>query len=137
MKILYISKGITGKETVTFEYAGEVYIMHENELEAAYRCQERRYRLQDAMRHLNELVYGVDENDGQMVSEDNEAEDDRENRLMFEAAYGVTYVEASASVALSAYVDRFESGFDCSVDEDTQWENAIKRVLLEASNGEV
>lgn len=135
MKIIRITEdpyGITDdEEVVTFEHNGKVYIMDGDELEAAYRCQERRYRLVDAMRHLNELVYGVDENDGQLVDEDEESNDDRENRLMFEATYGVPYKEASTSTALNVYVDRFEDDFDCGVDEDAQWEHAIQRVLTE------
>lgn len=110
-------------DVVHFEHNGVKYAMTEQEIEAAYRYQERQYRLLDAKSHLNALVFGVD--DG---SDFNDPEDEQSKRD-FAEDYGISYDEAVSEDMLAEYLRRFEDCFDCNYDENSQWEAAIKTVL--------
>jgi len=46
--------------TIAFEYNGSTYALTEDEIKAAYRYQERWYRLDDARRQLNILIFGYE-----------------------------------------------------------------------------
>ena len=37
---------------------------------------------------------------------------------------------------LECIIERFEDDFDCNVDENTQWQNAIKTVISEMTGNE-
>lgn len=111
------------ENVVHFEYNGVQYNMTEDEVEAAYRYQLRRYRLQDAQRQLDVLVYG---SDGDIDTEDTESE---QARACFAEQYGIGYEKASTDDMLEEYLRRFENRFDCNYDENSQWEAAIIAVL--------
>lgn len=119
----------SGHGVVNFEHNGVKYAMTEQEIEAAYRYQERQYRLQDAKSHLNILVFGVD--DG---SDFDEPEDDEAKRY-FSEDYGISYEGAISEDMLKEYLRRFEDRFDCDYDENSQWEAAIKAVLMDRKEG--
>jgi len=134
MEILISIKANNDEEIIVFEHDGVTYTMTASQMEAAYRCQEQRYRLRDALRHLNIFVYGVDKNYGEPISEEDETEDDRKNRLLFEKIYGVAYQTLSAPAMLETFVKRFKDNFDCRVSEKSQWDNVIRHVLPKTSN---
>lgn len=110
-------------DVVNFEHNGVKYAMTEQEIEAAYRYRLHQYRLEDARRHLNIFVFGVD--DGSAF-DDPEYEEDRAN---FAVEYGITYSFAMSDEMLEEYVRRFEDSFDCNCDENRQWEAAILGAL--------
>lgn len=111
------------KKEVCFEYNGMRYTMTEQEIEAAYRYQERRYRLQDAKRHLDIIVFGLDDGDALDDPESKEA------MAYFAKQYGISYEEASSDKMLEEYLRRFEGRFDCNYDENSQWEASILSAL--------
>lgn len=115
----------SGSSVVNFEHNGVKYAMTEQEIEAAYRYQERQYRLQDAKSHLNILVFGVDD------GSDFDDPEDEENQRYFSENYGISYEEATSEDMLKEYLRRFEDRFDCDHDENSQWEAAIRAVLMD------
>ena len=115
----------SGPDVVNFEYDGVKYAMTEQEIEAAYRYRERQYRLQDAESHLNILVFGVDD------GSDFDDPEDEEAKRYFSEDYGISYEEAMSEDMLNEYLRRFENRFDCNYDENSQWEAAIRAVLLD------
>lgn len=112
-----------GADMVNFEYNGVQYAMTEQEIEAAYRYRLYQYRLEDAKRHLNTLVFGVDDGSSFDGPESEQAKSD------FTERYSISYEEASSDDMLDEYVRRFESRFDCNCDENSQWEAAILAAL--------
>lgn len=109
-------------EVVHFEHDGVKYAMTEKEIEAAYRYREHQYRLEDAKRQLNIVIFGYDDAD----PEDPEFSDDLKR---FEQQYSTSYEEAVAPDALEEYLRRYESRFDCNQSENDQWEAAIVAAL--------
>lgn len=109
-------------DMVHFEHNGVKYAMTEQEIEAAYRYQERQYRLKDAKRQVNIFVFGVDEGgfDGPVSVQ---------LKKDFTEEYGISYEEAVSEDMLEEYLRRFENRFDCNYDENSQWEAAIRAVL--------
>lgn len=110
-------------DVVNFEYNGVKYAMTEQEIEAAYRYREHQYRLEDARRQFNTIVFG---SDGESGLDDLERE---QARTDFVERYGIGYEEASSDDMLEEYLRRFENRFDCNQDENSQWEAAIMAVL--------
>lgn len=110
-------------EKITFQHNGKEYRLTADEIEAAYRYQERRYRLEDAKRQLNLFAFGLSDLDG--VSEEDEAH----YKADFQTAWGVSYEEASTPEMCEAYADKFEDSFDCNRNENDLWEAAIAEVL--------
>lgn len=108
---------------VNFEYDGVKYSMTEQEIEAAYRYQEHQYRLEDAKRQLNTLIFGCDD------GSDFDDPEDEEAKRYFAEDYGISYEEAGSEDMLEEYLRRFENRFDCDYDENSQWEAAIRAVL--------
>lgn len=113
------------KDLVHFEHNGVGYTMTHQEIEAAYRYQEHQYRLQDAKRQLNIIIFGYDDAD----PEDSEFNDDLRR---FERQYNTSYEKATACDMLEEYLRRYESRFDCDQSENDQWEAAILAVLEDA-----
>lgn len=111
---------------VKFTYNGVTYHMTEEEIEAAYRYQERKYRLDDARCQLNLLVFGYD------IGEDTEDPEYNEDKSYFLQNYGISYEEASSERMLDKYLRRFWNRFECNYDENSQWEAAIHSVLDDA-----
>lgn len=78
-------------DLVHFEHDGVKYAMTEQEIEAAYRYQEHQYRLRDAKRHLNILVFGYDDESDFNGPEHQEEKD----RFFWE--YGIKYEDTPFS----------------------------------------
>ena len=108
---------------VHFEHNGVKYAMTEQEIEAAYRYQEHQYRLEDAKRQLNTLVFGCDD------GSDFDDPEDEQSKRYFAEDYGISYDQAVSEDMLEEYLRRFEARFDCDYDENSQWEAAIRAVL--------
>lgn len=110
-------------DLICFNHDGTEYAMTAKEIEAAYQYQQHQYRLEDAQRQLNALAFG-DDDDGEF----NDAAD-AQSKTCFEADYGITYEEAVSVPMLEEYLRRFNNRSDCDLDENNQWEAAIKAVL--------
>lgn len=110
---------------INIEFNGKVFALTEDEIEAAYRYQKHQYLLEDAERQLNTLVFGTDDGSTFDGPDDDQAKDD------FVEEYGIGYDEACSKPMLEAYVAQYLDDQDCniSVDENTQWQNAIQTVL--------
>lgn len=106
------------RNTITFEHNGFTYTMSEDEIEAAYRYQEHRYRLDDARRHLNILIFECEDPDPK-------CDVFKIDTHVFEKKYGITYEAASSPEMLEKYVGVFEKRFSCNGDENSQWNMAI------------
>lgn len=112
---------------IQFTWHGKSYAMTADEIEAAYRHQLHAYRMQDAERHVNNLVFDEDEHDP-------DSEYQKQAIDEFNNNHGCTYADLMDS--LECIVERFEDDFDCNVDENTQWQNAIKTVISEMTGNE-
>lgn len=107
------------------------------ELESAYRLKEQRYLLEDAERHLYELVgYEPDAEEGTEEAADNETANQQ-----FIDAYGFSISEAvnrsSDFFQLDYMVDLFQDKRDCNVPENDVWEIVAKACLASLKKGEV
>lgn len=108
---------------VVFEHNGVLYEMTADEIEAAYRYQERMNRLCDAKRQFLEFAYGCDP--------DALEHGDREyQEISFEEEYGFPICDGL--LMLNAFVDRYEDLFDCNVAENITWHDAIEQELGDA-----
>ena len=112
---------------IQFTWHGKSYAMMADEIEAAYRHQLHAYRMQDAERHVNNLVFDEDEHDP-------DSEYQKQAIDEFNNSHGCTY--AALMDGLECIIERFEDDFDCNVDENTQWQNAIKTVISEMTGNE-
>lgn len=93
-------------------------------LELVYRYQEYEYRREDARRQLDYLIFG-DEIDPESLTEEEWVQ---EAQPFFDENYpNVTPNEALQ--AIPQYIERFGDGFDCNVDENSRWEQAIRDEL--------
>lgn len=91
---------------------GKTIELTATEVEEAYREQLHNYRKQDAVKHL-----------GDMFGKEPEG---------FSQKYGIELNEIVKDDGfLDVIVERFEDEFDCNIDENSQWENAIQIVLAE------
>ncbi len=104
------------KERVTFKHEGKVYQMTPDEIEAAYRYQERQYRKCDAEAAVNSYVFGTDPE----ALDDDEYEEDVKD---FERRTGVKYADLMGRVP--QIVGLFFQKQDCNVDENQTWESAV------------
>ena len=107
------------------------------ELESAYRLKEQRYLLEDAERHLYELVgYEPEAEEGTEEAADNETANQQ-----FIDAYGFSISEAvnrsSDFFQLDYMVDLFQDKRDCNVPENDVWEIVAKACLASLKKGEV
>ncbi len=112
-------------DLIRFKCDSVEYAMTEGEIEAAYRYRERQYRLEDAKRQLNTLIFGCDDGSGFDDPEDKKIKED------FQQDYGISYDVAISPPMLEEYLRRFENRFDCDYDENSQWEAAIRAVLAD------
>lgn len=116
---------------ITFTHDGKQYTMTAEQIEAAYRYQQRQYRLEDAKRQLNTLIFGCD--DGSDFDRPEEGEKEKE---WFQSEYCITYAEAADDEMLEEFTRRFENRLDCNLDENGQWEAAVKAVLIDRIEAE-
>lgn len=108
--------------SIVFEHNGVIYEMTADEIEAAYRYQERMHRLADAKRHFLEFAYGCDPDELDHA--------DREyQEFSFEEEHGFPISEGL--LMLDEFVDRYEDLIDCNVAENDTWRNAIQEELAE------
>lgn len=103
-----------------FFFRGKRYCMSEDQLEAAYRFRQMQYLQQDAKNHLDLFIFGDDPE--QMTNFDLEYQANA-----FMEKYHMETIEAYALV--DKIVAQFEHDSDCNLDENSQWENAIRTVL--------
>lgn len=106
---------------IRFSHLGVQYEMTTEQIEAAYRYQLHQYRLADAARQLSILAFGLDDPDE--LDENTRKEDEQ----TFLDTYGLSYEEAKDMLEL--FAERFEDDFDCNVDENSAWQNAITNCL--------
>ena len=85
---------------------GATYVMNEDQIEAAYRYQERHYREMDARCFIDERLERVN--------------GDKEE---FEKEYGVSYDDVIEDVDYLA--SRFMEEFDCNVPENEIWNTVL------------
>lgn len=109
------------REAVHFEHNGVHYFMTPEEIEAAYRCQEKLFRLQDAKYHLDDLVFGVDPD---AIPEDAVKEAIAE----FEGYHNVRYSDVSTEDSLEMLAEHFLDNGDCNCAENDVWTD----ILLES-----
>lgn len=98
----------------------------EDEMYEAYQAQQEQSRLQDALDHFDEFVFG----DGPEALEETKVE---QKKRRFQERYGFSYDEAvdpkSEHYVLGEAARRFRNKYDCEIDENTQWEVVIEDLL--------
>lgn len=104
-----------------FEYGGKQYKMTEEQIEAAFRYQDRQYRLADASEHLYTEIYG--DEDLWNMSDFQKANLEK----MFERETGVSVERAKEM--LDMFADAFEDNQDCNECENDTWHSAIAMCL--------
>lgn len=110
------------KETVTFDFEGKTFQMTPEEIEAAYRYQERQYRKCDAEIAIQYFAFGEDNPEGM-------SDDEFDQRTAeFEREYGVKYEDLVKNAA--EIVGIFFCKHDCNVAENTTWELTIEDMIL-------
>lgn len=110
------------KEIVTFDFEGKTFRMTQEEIEAAYRYQERQYRKCDAEIAIQYFTFGEDNPEGM-------SDDEFDQRTAeFEQEYGVEYEDLMKNAA--EIVGIFFCKHDCNVAENTTWELAIEDMIL-------
>lgn len=108
------------EKTVRFTHLGKTYEMTEDQIEAAFRYQERQYRRMDAESQLDEFIYG--DNPGNLMRIDLEIQEkDFKERYEMEVA--------DAYKLLDEIIDQFDKMFTCEIGENTIWQEAIRAVL--------
>lgn len=113
------------RELIEVRYNQNIFYMTPLQIEAAYRYQQKQYRLQDCRNHLEELAFG---GPAEYIEECQE----NELRRTFFERYGVEYTDALN--LLDEMLQRFEKRENCNIDENMIWETAITEVLLEHRN---
>lgn len=98
------------------------YELTPEELEQAYREQERNYRLADAARQLANYY-------GEEINEPWEAEAAEAFRRELGCSFEAACDPNCPDYLLDAIVEGFEDNFDCNVDENQQFETAIQRLI--------
>lgn len=106
---------------IKFTHLGVEYEMTEEQIEAAFRYQERQYRRMDAESQLDEFIYG--DNPGNLMRIDREIQE-----MDFKEMYEMEV--ADAYELLDEIVDRFDKMFTCEIGENTIWQEAIRAVLI-------
>ena len=101
-------------------YRGKRYEMTEDQVEAAYRFRQRQYRMVDAKAHLEQFIYG--DETANMSEFDIQYQEE-----CFTERYKIT--PADAFGMLDKIVSRHDLDADCNLDENAQWENAIRNVI--------
>ena len=109
------------RDTVDFDYNGRLYSMTWDELEAAFRYQDRQYMLEDAARNLEILAFGYTGDPLRTLTEE-------ENLALaaFERDIGTTY--AALTECLDEIVDEYSDIHDCNVADNDLWKTAIRNV---------
>lgn len=86
------------------------------EIETAFREQQRSYMIMDAESHLTELSDEL-EGDGSSL------------RKVYGISLETAIDEKSPDYLLDSVVDMYERHFDCNIDENTTWRNAVEDML--------
>ena len=107
-------------DKVVFTHEGKSFALTSEEIEAAYRYQQKQYRLQDAVNQLNIFIAGVSDPDW-------DDPDFAGDLKRFEEIHGISYEKALEMA--EDFLLAFESLADCNVDENTAWQDAIGNVL--------
>lgn len=98
----------------------------EDEMYEAYQAQQEQFRLQDALDHFDEFVFG----DGPEALEETKVE---QKKRRFQEQYGFSYDEAvdpkSEHYVLEEAARRFRNKYDCEIDENSQWKAVIEYLL--------
>ena len=98
----------------------------EDEMYEAYQAQQEQSRLQDALDHFDEFVFG----DGPEALEETKFE---QKKRRFQELYGFSYDEAvdpkSEHYVLKEAARRFRNKYDCWIDENSQWKAVIEYLL--------
>ena len=98
----------------------------EDEMYEAYQAQQEQSRLQDALDHFDEFVFG----DGPEALEETKVE---QKKRRFQEQYGFSYDEAvdpkSEHYVLEEAARRFRNKYDCWIDENSQWKAVIEYLL--------
>lgn len=98
----------------------------EDEMYEAYQAQQEQSRLQDALDHFDEFVFG----DGPEALEETKVE---QKKRRFQEQYGFSYDEAvdpkSEHYVLEEAARRFRNKHNCWIDENSQWKAVIKYLL--------
>lgn len=98
----------------------------EDEMYEAYQAQQEQSRLQDALDHFDEFVFG----DGPGALEETKVE---QKKRRFQEQYGFSYDEAvdpkSEHYVLEEAARRFRNKYDCWIDENSQWKAVIEYLL--------
>lgn len=117
----------TKNSPICFTYEGKKYALTEDEIKAAYWYQDHQNLLADAERQLKILCFGDPDVTDEEIAEASEHGGCDSDLMIFEEDYGMSYDEARRH--LEAFVLKFEIDADCNLDENSQWENAIKNAL--------
>lgn len=110
------------KETVTFDFEGKTFQMTQEEIEAAYRYQERQYRKCDAEIAIQYFAFGEDN------PEDMSDDEFNQRTAEFERGCGVKYEDLMKNAA--EIVEIFFCKHDCDMAENATWELAIEDMIL-------
>lgn len=98
----------------------------EDEMYEAYQAQQEQSRLQNALDHFDEFVFG----DGPEALEETKVE---QKKRRFQEQYGFSYDEAvdpkSEHYVLEEAARRFRNKYDCEIDENSQWKAVIEYLL--------
>lgn len=105
---------------IEFEHLGVKYEMTAEQIEAAFRYQQRQYRRMDAKYQLMVFIYGEDFDGLPKV-------DRFYSEELFFDKYNMT--AADAFTLLDIICDRFDKEERCDVDENSVWDYAISAVL--------
>ena len=98
----------------------------DEEVYEVYQAQQEQSRLQDALDHFDEFVFG----DGPEALEETKVE---QKKRRFQEQYGFSYDEAvdpkSEHYVLEEAARRFRNKYDCEIDENSQWKAVIEYLL--------
>lgn len=105
---------------ICFSYQGKQYEMTDEQIEAAYYYRQRQNLEEDAKSQIDDFIYGVDPENLSYI-----------DRQFQEAVFLERYHMNAADVytKIDAIILRYQIGFDCNIDENSAWRNAIQSVL--------
>lgn len=109
---------------ISFEYMGKAYTMSKEEIDAAYWYKQQEFQMEDALVHLNYLVFGYDPD---FEDPENATPGELEDMECFQFQYGISY--ADAKKLLPKIVEKYNDHFDCNNAENDMWRYAIDCIL--------
>lgn len=114
---------------------GKVIKLTPDEILRISRYQEHIYKIQDARRHINEHILRLTERDddpwlfdASLVSE----EDISKSQDPKQTAHDIKLFRQLIALDdsdLECIIERYQDNFDCNLDENSQWDNAIDNYL--------